>query len=225
MAKCRDKVFFVSKTRLLYDGCTRRLQPRDRIYLVSLPKRRWIVVEQPMNMDGFLVVEETSQGEWIAATIAFLRWLIRVYEWIVFRGFRTYCWMYGKIPKPDPFGIFRLPFTPFWTAGAGEHPWLDHVPPPNIVDNVFTATPLFPTLIGGEMAEQRQPAAPTGAILNGGDQIRWPWIYGDPRLVAEWDPAAAQLGCAAPGSIVRMRADNAIEYIPAPPSAAQRDPA
>ena len=160
MGKWRDKVFFVSSTFLRREGMSKNSQPRERILLRPFAKHFWIVVEQPMNMDGFLVVEQTPQGEWIAATIAFLRWVLRIYGWIVCGGFRLYDWVYGKIPRPDPYGTIRMPFTSFWSC-EGIH-WIDD--------------------------EQRRPQAPTGAILNGGNQIRWPVNYTNPE--ARLDPEA-----------------------------------
>ena len=208
MGKWRDKVFCYSHTYLLQAGRIPANRPRDRFRSAG---RSWIVVDRPMNMLGYLVVEETPQGDRIAATIAFLRWLLRIYGWTVCRGFRTYAWVYGKIPRPDPYGTIPMPFTPFWT-GEG-------IP---LVDE-----------------NQRQPQSPTGAILNGGNLIRSTLIYANPPTphldpVAErqywyggemtntrpsWivsDPSIASLE---PGLIVRGQ--DGARIIPATPSPAE----
>jgi hypothetical protein len=167
-------------------------------------------------MNGFLVVEETPQGERIAATIAFLRWILRIYLWVVCRIFRAYHRIYEKLPRPDPYGTIPMPFTPFWSGESLQ--WIDDLSSPNH-DH-------------GATQQER---------ISGGQEIRWPLVYDNPYWIVGSDPAVAELGCPAPGQIVRATqgapvsiVDNLFQPTPcgvengtiAPTtSPAQRDPA
>ena len=128
MGKWRGKGVFFSHTPPLPAGRIPANRPRDRFRSAG---RSWIVVDRPMNMLGYLVVEETPQGERIAATIAFLRWLLRIYGWTVCRATRLYHRVYEAIPRPDPYGTIRIPFTPFWSGERIQ--WIDDRFPPTAV--------------------------------------------------------------------------------------------